>query len=121
SGTFDANEYVQLPNQTSVSHSLTVPLTAATGMTAMRLRNVASTTTLFGPNGACDNISVGRETEDYFITIIPATPCSGTPASAGVIAATQDTVCHGNGVELNLSGYPILLGLDFTWESAPAG
>src|SRR5690606_16129609 len=37
SGTFDANEYVQLPNQTSVSHSLTVPLTAATGMTAMRL------------------------------------------------------------------------------------
>lgn len=73
SGTFDSTEATLLSTVgTTASTTFTIPLTALTGVTGMRLR--AYTSTSYGTNGACTTISVGYETEDYLITV------SGPPA-----------------------------------------
>jgi hypothetical protein len=75
-GTFDATEYYQLTNVNGVSSTtIAVPATAVTGMTGLRVRTLFSTTVLFGAGGACSNISQGRETEDYVITVSPPPTC----------------------------------------------
>src|SRR5690606_15910594 len=71
--------------------------------------------------GACANISVGRETEDFVITIAPGIQCSGTPSATGNVSATNLSVCNGGSTTLDLTNYPTELGLSFQWESSPAG
>lgn len=120
SGTFDSVEYMVMPGATASSISIQVPFTAVPGLTGLRIRNVASSTNLFGPNGACDNISSGRETEDYVITIVAAPQCSGTPVP-GTLSASVPSVCSGNAALLDLTGYPIETGITYQWESSPSG
>ncbi|RYZ52615.1 MAG: hypothetical protein EOP49_09120, partial [Sphingobacteriales bacterium] len=83
SGTFDATEYYSLSNATTGTVSILVPFTAVPGMTGLRLRNTASTTTVYGAGDACANITIGRETEDFVITVAASPQCSGTPVNAG--------------------------------------
>src|SRR5690606_5723252 len=110
-GSFDSVEYYLLPGSTTPSLQFTVPLSAVPGLTGMRLRNQASTTTLHGPNGACSNISVGRETEDYVITIAPGVPCSGIPSTTGTITASNTSICNGVSSSFTLTGFPTELGI----------
>lgn len=108
SGSFDSTEHITLSGTGTLdSATFTVPLTAPTGLTGLRVRNVFSSTTFFGPTGACNTISVGRETEDYVITIAPAPSCfpPGTPAATAVLATsgtfewTQSSSSPANGYE----------------------
>ncbi|RYZ47771.1 MAG: hypothetical protein EOP49_20375, partial [Sphingobacteriales bacterium] len=120
-GSFDASEYQTLSLSTASSATILVPFTAVPGITGMRLRNAASTTTTFGASGACSNITIGRETEDYIITIAAALPCAGTPVSPGTISANTTNICNTGDVVLTLSGYPSDLGITYQWESSAAG
>jgi hypothetical protein len=76
-GTFDASEYINLGTTIggTINTNITIPLSATTGYTKMRIRTALTTPLTSGD--ACLDYSSG-ETEDYEISIIPV-PC--TPAS----------------------------------------
>ncbi len=119
SGTFDANEY-NLVTASSTANAATilyfnVPSTALGGVTGMRVRSHDSFATVTA-NDACSNFYEG-ETEDYFVTINPAAPCSGVP-NPGTITATPTLVCSGTGVNMNLSGFTVASGLTFQWQTS---
>ena len=94
SGTFDATEYYTMTTSSgSSSTTITVPATAMLGNTGMRIRAVFSTSTTFGSGGACSNISVGRETQDYVVTIAPAPTCfPPTGLTAPVVSYSGATI-----------------------------
>jgi hypothetical protein len=121
SGTFDANEYTLLAPGTIATTSIQVPATATPGLTGMRLRNAASATTVHGASGACANVSTGRETEDYLITVVAGVQCSGAPASAGTISSNVSSVCVSGNVSFSVTNTPTELGITYQWESSPAG
>ncbi len=121
SGTFDAGEYTLLTPGTTATTTISVPVTAVPGLTGMRLRNVASGTTLHGNTGACANISVGRETEDYLITVVAGVPCSGAPSNAGTISSNVSSVCVSGNVSFSAVNTPTELGITYQWQSSPAG
>jgi hypothetical protein len=120
-GVFDSSEYTLLPSATTASTNITVPVSATPGMTGMRLRVAASSTTHYNDTGACANISIGRETEDYVITVNAASPCSGTPGTTGTITSNNLVICNGGTVDMTLTGYPLELGITYNWESSPSG
>lgn len=70
------------------SGSFTIPITALTGFTRMRIVMNAAQNPL---NSACQNYSNG-ETEDYLINIVPPPACSESPLQLNAIA-TQNPVC----------------------------
>lgn len=116
----DAGEFVA-SNSTSagangtVTFSITVPVTALTGNTLMRIRG--GNDSQLG-NTPCGTSSSGYgETEDYIINIIPATPCSGTPV-AGTIPSNV-TICRGTSTTLAATGYTTgVTGISFQWEQS---
>ena len=121
SGTFDANEYVDLidGNANDGTVTFTVPGTALTGLTGMRVRSNYDFESLSSSDG-CSFLD-GGETEDYYITIAPGTPCTGTPAT-GVAAASLTNACPGVPFTLSATGYTAgVTGVSFQWLSRPAG
>ena len=107
-GVFDATEYYQLTKSGTISSgTITPPLTALTGLTGMRVRTIYSTTVTFGASGACSNVSTGRETQDYVITIGAAPTCfppsgilsSAVTATAATITWTAAATPPANGYE----------------------
>lgn len=101
SGTFDASEFTllgSLPGGT-LNTNIIVPLTAATGTTAMRVR-VRYNTTLTAAD-ACIGYTYG-ETEDYLVNVQTAVPCVDPPAAGSISGLTQG--CFGTTVVLSLSG-----------------
>jgi hypothetical protein len=118
SGTFDPGEYTLLTSGSTYTGTVLVPITAVAGLTGMRVRAVANATTHYNDTGACANISLGRETEDYVITINPAPPCSGTPVPGTLASSATGSVCPGSLVNLSLTGNTIALGMTFQLESA---
>ena len=94
-GTFDATEYYLLTKTGNLSSVTFTPPSSPspTGITGMRVRSFISSTTSYGAAGACDNISVGRETEDYVITIV-APPTCAQPSNLviGPVAATTAAI-----------------------------
>ncbi len=117
-GIFDATEWVQTGlSGTSHSASITVPLTALTGQTGMRVRSRGSG----NPNGAGDACIAmgGGETHDYIITIDAAPACAGTPVAG--TASGPANACTGVPFTLSVTGYSIGTGISFQWEESPAG
>jgi hypothetical protein len=119
SGTFDASEHTQVC-LTSVAGTvntavINIPATALSGQTGLRVRSRASGNPN-GPNDACTGFGSG-ECEDYVITINPAVPCAGAPASNSVVA-TNTLICNGLTSNLNLLNTYTLGGLAFQWASA---
>ncbi len=70
-GTFEPSEYTSICTTsaagTNIATSITIPLTALIGVTGMRVRSRASTSTL-DSTSACTTFGSG-ETEDYIVTI----------------------------------------------------
>ncbi len=98
-----------LPNTSSLS--ITIPISALTGNTVMRVVCVESSTV-----NSCGTYTWG-ETEDYIINITLATPCSGVPT--GGTAAASSSSC-GNIGGIYVTGSTIASGLTYQWYSAPA-
>jgi len=119
-GVFSASEWTQVGlNLTNAGNphtiSIPIPLTATPGTVRMRLRSRGSG----NPNGsgdACASMGSG-ETEDYNITVVPATACSGTP-TAGNAVVNPHNVCFGQQVTLSLTGNTVASGLSYQWETA---
>jgi hypothetical protein len=121
-GNFETSEWSQICTTatagSNVTASITVPMSALTGMTGMRVRSRSNA----GQNdstSACANFGTG-ETEDYVITIGAFTPCSAPP-TAGTTIATPTAVCSGGVVNLSLSGTSTGAGLTYQWLSSANG
>jgi hypothetical protein len=125
SGTFEASEFTLVGTgpatgfaqlNTSLTTNITVPLSALTGVTRMRVRSNNGALT---SAQACLNNGVG-EVEDYLVTIATPVACSGTPV-AGAAQASATAVCPNTPFTLSVSGLtPGVSGLTYQWESSPA-
>lgn len=117
---FQASEWTQITTSAfSASATFTVPLSALTGLTRMRVRSRSAGS----PNGATDACTqfFSGETEDYDITITPAPPCGGTPVVTGVAPAGPVVVCSGTvPVTLAVSS-GVFSGFAYVWEQSTNG
>ncbi len=119
-GIFETSELVAsstatVPSGTSFTSSFEVPLTAATGLTKMRVRVVESSTT-FDP---CSSGTWG-EAEDYGVMITAAPACEDISIS-GISISGPESVCASVPFTITSSGSPVASGLIRKWQSAPAG
>lgn len=116
SGTFESSEIFNItPAKTGLA-SISVPVTAATGFTMMRIRIRAANFT-----DACETFGSG-ETEDYIIKVLPGTQCSGTPVG-GTTASTATTICKGLSFTLSVTGSSTavgILGFTYQWQDSTA-
>lgn len=99
---------------TTLSTTITIPVTASSGITRMRVIAVEG-----GLNQApCTNFTWG-ETEDYCINIMPPPPCAGAPGSNTAVATTTN-ICPNTTTNLNLATSYTVGGLTYQWYSAPS-
>ena len=117
-GVFETTEYVYNSysgaDPATYNGSITIPLTALTGTTRMRVRCEFNSAPL--STDACTVFTFG-ETEDYSVNIIPLIPCTGTP-SPGATASTASVVCGATSFTLSLPT-PTTSGLTYQWQSSP--
>lgn len=119
-GTFETTESVGgLNNYRGLNNNftLTIPLTAATGLKRMRL------VTSYAPSGftyptmsPCPSYTYG-ETRDYFVNIVALPACSGTP-SGGNATADLMVACNTETQTLRLSGSTSASSLTYQWQSS---
>lgn len=116
---YEATEWVQpYTSATTGSSIINVPSNAVPGLTGMRVRSrIANLQN--GPTDACLAMGSG-ETEDYSITIVSTTPCSGQPI-AGTTTTNNPSPCIGQQVLLGISGNTFNGGLVYQWISSPTG
>ncbi len=116
----DAGEQVfnrELIESEAYSGAFYIPSTATAGTKRMRVRCV------YFPDSvvtACTLENYG-EVEDYNLVVVASPGCSGTPA-AGLVTASDTSVCSGQTVALSGFSFPIgVSGLTFQWEQRAAG
>ena len=122
-GTFDNPAELVYMDQTTVmgprtvNGSITIPPTALTGNTVMRIvcaEGAAATGfTILTP---CLTYGYG-ETEDHLINIIAANPCVGSP-DAGTALASLSTACPTTPVIMSLDSATVASGITYQWVSA---
>ncbi|MFN5305894.1 MAG: GEVED domain-containing protein [Bacteroidota bacterium] len=95
--------------------TFTVPSTASTGTTRMRVRCRYNAI----PTDPCTTYVFG-EVEDYDVIVGAPIPCPGTPV-AGIAAASDSSVCPNAPFNLSLSGFSIGIGTAFQWQSSSDG
>ncbi len=127
-GVFSSSEFIGSFTNAAASSTttinFTVPGTASTGTTAMRIRHrygaaVASTDACTAFSGAVGGGGSG-ETEDYRVNITGAA-CSATP-TAGTVSASPTTVCPNATSVISLSGYTNgVSGITFQWQVSVNG
>ncbi|RYZ53739.1 MAG: T9SS type A sorting domain-containing protein, partial [Sphingobacteriales bacterium] len=112
-GIYEASEWVQT-GTTGAAHSatITVPITALTGLTGMRVRSRGAGN-INGSGDACLAMG-GGETENYLITIAALVPCAGQPDPVTITGPTA--VCPGINFTLTASGASIGSGITYQWE-----
>ena len=93
--------------------SITIPSTATTGVTGMRVINVETTSSL--SVNPCGTYGWG-ETEDYLIDIQTPPTCAGTPSLATVSGPVS--VCPNASFNVSATGYSQGLGITYQWETA---
>lgn len=115
--TFSSSEWFQ-PTISSVANvpttaTFVVSSSAVTGTTGLRVRTRNATTTN-GSGDACTSFSSG-ETEDYIITIVPASTCTNVPANA---ITSPTAFCPGMGTSVSFTNLTVNPGLSFQWYSS---
>ena len=101
----------------TVTGTFNIPITAATGETAMRIVCAEGySSTSFTPISPCLSYGYG-ETEDYLINIIAANPCNGTP-TGGTTITSATPVCPSTTVMLSTTGTTLASGLTYQWQSS---
>lgn len=116
---YEATEWVQ-PSTSSTTGSaiIAVPVGAVPGVTGMRVRSRISNLQN-GPTDACLAMGSG-ETEDYNVTIISTTPCSGTPV-AGATTVNLANPCIGQQILLGISGNVSFGSMNYQWIKSNTG
>ena len=119
-GVFETSERLFNAGSTAAGFtgSITVPSGTAAGDYRMRIRAWYNN---LNPD-PCTNINYG-EAEDYKLTVLALSPCSGTPSAGTALvngvanaAATVNT-----SITLSASGLAIGSGLSYQWYSSPNG
>jgi len=128
SGTFDAtglipSEYTFIATNadfgSTASATFTIPETADTGATGLRIMVTPSFTSTPAGDDACTNF-FEQATQDYVINILPGTPCGGTPTAG--IAIAPATACPTAPFTLSdTSATTGLVGISYQWQSTPTG
>lgn len=115
----DSDEQVYVENATTpaprtITGTVNIPLSAIPGLTGMRVIVAEGNS---GPAlQPCMTYSFG-ETEDYLVSIIPLTPCTGTPV-AGDATSSKPFVCLGESFNLGNTGAVIMSGMTYQWQSS---
>lgn len=112
-GVFDTSEIVlqatsRISTGSSLTGQVTVPLSALSGATAMRVRNYESSSNF----NACGSLSYG-ETEDYTVVVDPLPSCTNPPAS-GTISVVSNAVCIDSTTVLTAQNYDA--GSSLQWQ-----
>ncbi|HEX8515271.1 MAG TPA: GEVED domain-containing protein [Bacteroidia bacterium] len=112
-GVFEASEWYQ-PNTTGTTGSVnvTVPMTAITGLTGMRVRS-RSSGNANGANDACTNMGSG-ETEDYIINVVALPPNPPAPVQDPALPTCSA------GTDLSVPGSPAA-GDAWYWQTTATG
>lgn len=104
---------------TSSSFAINVSLFAPVGTHVMRVRNVGSSIA----EGVDPCLEYGTfdyyyngSTFDYYVNIVAAPPCSGTPTAGNIVGSTS--ACPSSDVVLGLSGSTAASSLTFQWYSS---
>jgi len=108
--------YISPSTGQSSSGTITIPTTATAGTVRMRTMCRYASTTL---TDACASYTYG-EVEDYNVTLVGATPCSGTPSPGNTIASANP-VCSGSTVNLSLQNATSGTGVTYQWQSSSNG
>lgn len=123
SGTFDATEWAQVTTSSAAGTpstiSLTIPVTALTGNTGMRIRSRA-TGNQNGAGDACLAMGSG-ESQDYTIDIQTPAGCTGTPAPGSTSSTSGSLACSAQPFTLSMPGLTFTTGLTYQWFSSPDG
>ncbi|HOZ52108.1 MAG TPA: GEVED domain-containing protein [Chitinophagaceae bacterium] len=114
-GVYEASEQVySTPAPISGPHVesgiLTIPSTALTGLTGLRVITIEQSAPV---NDPCVSYSWG-ETEDYLINITPTTICSGPPTPGNTIS-NLTSICPGKNVVLSVQFLTIGQGVSYQW------
>lgn len=121
SGTFDASEYTQVSSTgtgaISNSVTITIPVTALTGNTGMRIRQ--RTVDMLSTDACTQGFGSG-ETEDYVVDIQTPVGCTGTPAASNTVSSSP-SVCSGVSFNLSMSVAYTASGITYQWQSSPDG
>ena len=112
SGSYDPSEWTQvgtnIAGNTTGTVNLTIPMTALTGNTGMRVRSRGALN-VNGAVNACTNMGSG-ETEDYIINILPAPDCAN-PTGITATSAVDSIMTNWNWSQtlLPLTGFNMQL------------
>jgi hypothetical protein len=126
SGTFDTGEFFTLGTNAGASGTsvipVAIPATALTGQTKMRVRGGNDVVLLNTQScTAASSASNYGEVEDYLITIVAPTACTGTPPAI-TVTSSATTACAGGTITLTAAGVAAgTTGLSYQWQSSPAG
>lgn len=118
SGTFDVSEFFYLGSTSSGTPTtftalVPVPGTALAGQIKMRIRSEAYFYAPILATQACGNLYYG-ETEDYTLTVLIPSPCSGAPAPGNTLASAT-SVCANTMVNFSLQFPTIGTGVSYQW------
>jgi gliding motility-associated-like protein len=118
-GTFEASELlgsvINAPaGPATNTFTFTVPTSVTGGLKRLRVREVYAA----NPVDPCASGGFG-ETEDYDITIVPLTPCSGTPNAGTANASQTNILCPGALFTLSTTGATVATGVTYQWQSSP--
>jgi len=113
-GTLNSGWSGAIGNTSASPLNITVPLTATSGNTRMRIR-----TRQGSAPSACGNTN-NSEAEDYTINVMALPVCSGTP-DPGNTTANDAMPCPGNSVTLDFQNHSTDLGLSYQWQSSTTG
>ena len=123
-GAFTVDEITYLGmSDEQLSGTITVPVTALTGITRMRIRGLyyTSQATYFNnASPACNALSSYGETEDYLVELINATGCTGTP-TAGVLTANTTNLCALTPLTISQTFENQSSGIEFQYQMSQDG
>jgi GEVED domain/Secretion system C-terminal sorting domain len=114
-GNFDPTTEEVLTGNTNaasftISGNVTIPATALTGVTRMRVVLAQGTT----PASPCGTYTWG-ETEDYLINILSPNSCA-MPFIAGFAKSNTNLVCSSDNFTLSIDSLPPDTGFSFQWQ-----
>ncbi len=102
---------------TTYTGTFTVPISAPTGITRMRIINAYYT------NGTSITPCLsyfGGETEDYLVTVSMAMACTGTPQPGNTVSSVT-TATSGTPFTLSLQNIQTTSGITYQWRSSTNG
>lgn len=115
-GLYEASEWTQITTGSTLgvpsTVNITVPFGATYGATGMRIRS-RNTGNQNGAGDACLAMGSG-ETEDYVVTIVASTACTGAVVGNTAIA-TPSGVCPGGSSTITLGTQNIGAGITYQW------